>query len=116
MTGCAAAVLHKDARTIHSWSGIKLARGTRDHIISNIPENAIRNWESVQTLIIDEVSMLSAEIFELLNEIAQKIRQTDSLFGGIKLVFSGIFVVFEQSRKNLCLEMQFFFKKFLKTA
>jgi ATP-dependent DNA helicase PIF1 len=91
MTGCAAAVLHKNARTIHSWSGIKLARGTRGHIISNIPENAIRNWESVKILIIDEVSMLSAEIFELLNEIAQTIRENDLLFGGIQLVFSGDF-------------------------
>ena len=117
MTGCAAAVLHKDARTIHSWSGIKLARGTRDHIISNIPENAIRNWESVQTLIIDEVSMLSAEIFELLNEIAQKIRQTDSLFGGIQLVFSGDFYQLppfsEQTKQTkFCFESPLWFKIF----
>jgi ATP-dependent DNA helicase PIF1 len=34
MTGCAALLLGCNARTIHSWSGIKLARGNMEIILS----------------------------------------------------------------------------------
>ena len=36
MTGCAAVLLNCRAKTIHSWSGIKTAKGTADQILSRI--------------------------------------------------------------------------------
>ena len=91
MTGCAAGVLHKKARTIHSWSGIKLGKGSRSEIVADLSKSAIQNWKSAKILVIDEVSMLSADIFELLNHVSQTVRKNELPFGGIQLVFSGDF-------------------------
>jgi ATP-dependent DNA helicase PIF1 len=43
-------------------------------------------------LVIDEISMLSAELFEKLNIICQEIRKNKTFFGGIQVVFTGDFL------------------------
>ena len=93
MTGCAAVLLNCNARTLHSWSGIKLAKGPSDKIIAAVLKNrnAVKVWRSVKILILDEVSMLSKKIFELIEELARIIRKNNSPFGGIKVVFTGDF-------------------------
>jgi len=94
MTGCAAVLLNCNAKTIHSWSGIKIARGTKEDIIANVLRNrtSVAIWRKVHVLVIDEVSMLSQKIFEILNEIGQITRKRfTEPFGGIQVVFSGDF-------------------------
>ena len=94
LTGCASLLLGCNAKTIHSWSGIKMARGERKQIV----ENAMRgrktksNWKGVDILIIDEVSMMSKKIFETLAELAQVARHNPSFFGGLQIVFAGDFL------------------------
>jgi len=48
-------------------------------------------WQACECLVIDEVSMLSAELFEKLDVIARKIRKSELVFGGIQLVAVGDF-------------------------
>lgn len=93
MTGCAAVILNCGARTIHSWSGIRLAKGDISKIIASVlrNRNACKTWRNTSILILDEVSMLSARIFELLNTLGKKIRKNERPFGGIQLVFTGDF-------------------------
>lgn len=93
LTGCAALLLKCNARTIHSWSGIKLARGDSKLIINNVLRNkkALAMWKRVEVLIIDEVSMMSKKIFEILEGIARATRKNNSVFGGIQIVFTGDF-------------------------
>jgi len=93
LTGCAAVLLECNAKTIHSWSGIKLARGQKDAIIHRVLRNAtvVKTWRSTDVLIIDEVSMMSYKMFELLDELGRIIRKSSSPFGGIQLVFTGDF-------------------------
>lgn len=94
MTGCAANLLkHCNARTMHSWSGIKLAKGPNEEIINSVMKNfkCVNNWKKIKCLIIDEVSMLSLKILNLLNDLAKKIRYSDKPFGGIQVVFTGDF-------------------------
>jgi ATP-dependent DNA helicase PIF1 len=93
LTGCAAVLLNVNAKTIHSWSGIKLAKGPVDQIIMNIFKNkkAVSNWKKVNVLIIDEVSMMSQKILDILEETARRIRRCPSVFGGIQIVFTGDF-------------------------
>lgn len=94
MTGCAANLLkHCNARTLHSWSGIKLAKGSNEDIINSVMKNfkCIKNWKNIKCLIIDEVSMLSLKILNLLNDLAKKIRYSDKPFGGIQVIFTGDF-------------------------
>jgi|LauGreDrversion4_1035100.scaffolds.fasta_scaffold52707_1 ATP-dependent DNA helicase PIF1 len=93
MTGCAAILLHCNATTLHSWSGMKMAKGKNCEIITNIKNNrkACSHWRKANILILDEVSMLSLRTFELLNEIAIVVRNNKKPFGGLQLVFSGDF-------------------------
>jgi ATP-dependent DNA helicase PIF1 len=93
LTGCAALLLKCDARTIHSWSGIKIARGDSKIIVSNVLKNrkAVAAWKRIQVLIIDEVSMMSKKIFEILEHLARLTRKNNAVFGGIQIVFTGDF-------------------------
>jgi ATP-dependent DNA helicase PIF1 len=93
MTGCAAVLLNCNARTLHSWSGIKLAKGTVNEVVSSVVrnKNAAKSWKKINVLILDEVSMLSCKIFEIIDMIGRIIRKSDLPFGGIQVVFTGDF-------------------------
>jgi ATP-dependent DNA helicase PIF1 len=93
MTGCAAVLLNCGAKTLHSWSGIKLAKGPNEKIVAMVMKNkrAVANWKKARILVIDEVSMLSEKIFELCDAIGRNIRKIDRPFGGIQLIFTGDF-------------------------
>lgn len=93
LTGCAAVLLNCKATTIHSWSGIGLANGFNNNIIKKVVNNKYlkKRWNDIDILIIDEVSMMSHKIFNILNEIAKQTRKNDKPFGGIQLVLSGDF-------------------------
>jgi len=49
-------------------------------------------WCRLDVLIIDEVSMLSSELLEKLEQLARDIRSDARPFGGIQLIFSGDFL------------------------
>jgi len=93
MTGCAAILLGCNATTLHSWSGIRLGRGSAVEIMDFVLNNrySLCNWIKTDILVIDEVSMLSMRIFDVLNLIGQEARSKKSPFGGIQLVFTGDF-------------------------
>lgn len=93
MTGCAAVLLGCRASTLHSWSGIRLARDPTEKIIAQIQRSKklLKTWRQVRTLIIDEISMMSVRIFELLDDIGRVVRGVNRPFGGIQLIFTGDF-------------------------
>lgn len=93
LTGCAALLLNCKARTIHSWSGIKIAKGTKADVIRAVLKNekVVFEWLKTDILVIDEVSMMSQKIFEILEEIARLVRKNNQPFGGMQIVFSGDF-------------------------
>jgi len=113
MTGCAAILLNCNARTIHSWSGIKLAKGPKSTVINSVinNRNAVRNWKKAHILILDEVSMLSKKIFEIIEEIARIVKKNHLPFGGMQVIFSGDFCQLppvgnygEPDTSNFCFE------------
>ena len=94
LTGCAAVLLKCKAKTIHSWSGIGIANQEPELIIKKVIENKYRckPWREIDILIIDEVSMMSLKIFNILDQIGRKLRRSYfKPFGGIQLIFSGDF-------------------------
>jgi len=94
MTGCAALLLGCNVSTLHSWSGIRLAKGTIEEVCANVEGNKknTAKWKKIQVLVVDEVSMMSLRLFNILNYIGKRIRNIDSRpFGGIQLVFTGDF-------------------------
>ena len=94
LTGCAAVMLDCKAKTIHSWAGIGLANGDIDQIVQRVDKNFLKkkDWRKTRTLIIDEVSMMSKRLFDILNTVGRSARNCHSRpFGGIQLIFCGDF-------------------------
>ena len=94
MTGCAAVLLQCKARTLHSWGGIGLASGNPKDIIKRVVQNKHKKkvWKTIDVLVIDEVSMMSKKMFDIIDTIARISRgKKDIPFGGIQLVLSGDF-------------------------
>ena len=93
LTGCAAVLLECKAKTVHSWSGIGLGNGSIEHIVNKIMKNryAKATWKCTDILIIDEVSMMSQKLFEMLDAIGKAVRRNLKPFGGIQVIFSGDF-------------------------
>jgi ATP-dependent DNA helicase PIF1 len=94
LTGCAALLLHSRAKTLHSWAGIGLGTEPTPILIQKIKTSrkcAIR-WIATDILVIDEVSMMTPELFEKLDEIGRAIRRNPHQpFGGLQLVLVGDF-------------------------
>jgi ATP-dependent DNA helicase PIF1 len=100
-TGCSAILLSNNikingaespvVKTIHSWSGIRIGRGTKDEIVNSVLKNKwqVREWKRVKTLIIDEISMLSGKLFQVLDNIGRIVRKNNRPFGGIQIVCLG---------------------------
>lgn len=95
LTGCAALLLNCKAKTVHSWAGIGLGTAPNEDIVDKIMLNKYKknNWTGIDVLIIDEVSMMSAKLFNLLDLIGRKTHPKTRCvpFGGLQIVFSGDF-------------------------
>ena len=93
--------------TIHSFMGFGTGELDIDVLIRKI--NRKKKYRdriiSTDTLVIDEVSMLSAELFEKLNKICQVIRKSKQFFGGIQIILTGdlyqMLAVFNRSKELL---------------
>jgi ATP-dependent DNA helicase PIF1 len=79
--------------TLHSFTGIGLGKGSVNSITTNIFKRSYirKRWNDLEVLIIDEVSMLSPDLFDKLEEIARIVRHSELPFGGIQLILSGDF-------------------------
>jgi ATP-dependent DNA helicase PIF1 len=91
MTGCAALLLGKGAKTLHSWAGLGLGKDRAEVLLLKIKKsfNAKKFWRSADTLIIDEVSMMTPELLDKLDIIGKGIRKSVSPFGGLQLILVG---------------------------
>jgi ATP-dependent exoDNAse (exonuclease V) alpha subunit len=90
-TGIAAT--HIGGMTIHSWSGIgiktKLDKYDLDKIASS--EYLAKRINRTKVLIIDEVSMLSANTLDMVDMVCREVKQSAEPFGGIQIVLVGDF-------------------------
>lgn len=94
-TGIAA--VNIGGRTIHSWSGLGMAKETADELIEKVMtrpwlEEARTRIRSAQTLIIDEISMLGREFMEKLDQVMRGVRGCIDPFGGCQLLMFGDFL------------------------
>ena len=91
-TGISALLIN--GMTIHSFAGIGLGERPVNELIERIKEKSfhVRRWNSIDILVIDEVSMMKPELFEKLDIIGRTIRNDHSrVFGGIQVVLVGDF-------------------------
>ncbi len=90
-TGIAAT--HVNGMTIHSWSGMGIKKVVTKSDIKNIMSKDYSRARilNAKVLIIDEVSMLAAELVDNVNRILQYAHDNLEPFGGIQVVFVGDF-------------------------
>jgi ATP-dependent DNA helicase PIF1 len=89
-TGAAAILI--GGKTLHSYLGIGLAKEDVYNLIPKIKPDAVKVWRNTQRLVIDEISMMSAELLDKLDAVAKIIRKCTDPFGGIQVVLSGDFL------------------------
>ncbi|KAG8340374.1 AAA domain [Trypanosoma vivax] len=92
-TGIAARML--GGSTVHAFSGIGRAEGGFERVYERVrcrPE-VVRAWRQCNILVIDEIGVLTPEVFSLLDAIARRVRRVpDKPFGGIQLILLGDFL------------------------
>jgi len=116
LTGCAAVLLECKATTVHAWSGVGTMNGLDEDVIRRVTKKQTSkdNWKT-DILIVDEVSMMSKRMFELLNKIGQLIRKNKNPFGGIQVIFVGDFFQLPPIEKDgFCFESEQWFEVFPK--
>ena len=93
--------------TLHSYLGLGLGTESVDRLLRKIKSKSYlkKRWNLLETLVIDEISMLSPDLFEKINVLAKLVKSNldilpclDSAstilkpFGGIQLVLTGDFL------------------------
>jgi ATP-dependent DNA helicase PIF1 len=95
-TGAAAVALDiPDAQTLHSWASIGLGKGTAAELAELVRHRrgAPARWRACKVLFIDEISMMSADLFDKLDQVGREIRKrAGEPFGGLQVVVSGDFL------------------------
>ncbi len=122
LTGCAAVLLEScNAITIHSFSGIGYMNSPDDKILDKVYKNfkAKKMWKLTDILVVDEVSMMSKRMFELLEKIGRMLRNKSGYFGGMQVIFTGDFFqlppISDDGEKEtpFCFESEHWFDVFL---
>lgn len=88
-TGIAAT--HVNGQTIHSWSGVGVATALTDELLKRIRPRRKKAINNTDVLIIDEVSMMSAWLLDMVDHVCRNLRNSASPFGGLQVVLSGDF-------------------------
>ncbi|WP_278814804.1 DEAD/DEAH box helicase [Bifidobacterium pullorum] len=82
---------HINGQTIHSWSGIGVATALTEPLIKLIRSRRRRKIQDTDILVIDEVSMMHAWLFDMVDQVCRIIRHDPRPFGGMQVVLSGDF-------------------------
>jgi ATP-dependent DNA helicase PIF1 len=93
-TGIAA--VNIGGQTLHSWSGIGLGNMPLEATIQNLFSAKFsrirKRIKNAKMLAIDEVSMISAATFDLLDGVFKAVRNNDKPFGGLQMILFGDFL------------------------
>jgi ATP-dependent exoDNAse (exonuclease V) alpha subunit len=84
---------HIGGTTIHSWSGIGIKTKLTTEDLFKVKNNRFSSAKIVKTdlLIIDEISMLSANTLDNVDEVCRFVRGKSQPFGGIQVIVCGDF-------------------------
>ncbi|CAI2165005.1 15322_t:CDS:10 [Funneliformis geosporum] len=110
MTGIAA--INIGGQTLHSFAGFTPQSSLMNieslHKHLNRSRRIVKRWMKIKALVIDEVSMLDAELFDRLNHVVKNIRCDTRPFGGLQLIITGDFCQLPPVNKvlNYCFEAE----------
>ncbi|XP_004712039.2 ATP-dependent DNA helicase PIF1 [Echinops telfairi] len=90
-TGVAAC--HIGGTTLHAFAGIGSGRAPLAQCVALAQRPGVQQgWLNCQRLVIDEISMVEADLFDKLEAVARAVRRQDKPFGGIQLIICGDFL------------------------
>lgn len=89
-TGIAA--INIGGETLHRWSGIKPDHETVEDITKKMYWKTAAKLQHARALLIDEVSMVSGNMIDLLDKLLKYSRRNERAFGGIQLIVVGDFL------------------------
>lgn len=100
LTGAAAVVI--GGNTLHSALGIGIGRGTPNELA----RKSGKKFCDIKLLIIDEISMMSAELLDKIECVARIARKSEEPFGGLQIVLSGDFLQLPPIDGDFCFEAE----------
>ncbi|MDR0423028.1 MAG: AAA family ATPase [Rickettsiales bacterium] len=111
-TGIAA--VNVGGQTLHSWAGIGLGNlpiyEYMKYYMSAKGRYMKKKLQSAQMLAIDEISMITPEVFDLLNNILKELRDNDKPFGGLQIILFGDFLQLPPVNKDYTRDTYFCFE------
>ena len=102
LTGCAASLIN--GQTLHSYLSLGINKSLKE-IYEDLNSKYIvklRSLKLLKTLIIDEVSMMSNELFELIDGLFKMIKSNILPLGGIQIIMVGDFYQLPPIKNNYC--------------
>lgn len=105
-TGIAA--LNVNGKTLHSFMGVRNDDELSINDIDEILEHSgtVQRYINTKVLIIDEISMVSAQLFENLNILAKIARRSEEPFGGMRVIAVGDFYQLPPVKGDYCFKSQ----------
>ncbi|MEA1891757.1 MAG: AAA family ATPase [Campylobacterota bacterium] len=90
-TGIAAS--HLQGQTIHSYFGLGIRSEIDDYYIESLLEKKYlqTRFSKLKVLIVDEISMVSPEMFLAMDRILRAFKKNNAPFGGVQTILSGDF-------------------------
>lgn len=94
--------------TLHAFAGIGLGNEPVEDLVERVRRrpDARRRWQACKVLVVDEISMIDASLFDKLEHIARCTRRSDKPFGNVQLVLCGDFLQLPPvgPQKQFCFE------------
>lgn len=86
-TGIAA--IHVKGETLHSFFRLKPGYELDEAKHMRIPKNRVEKYKEVRTLLIDEISMVRADVLDAVDVFLKRSRKSQAPFGGVRMIFFG---------------------------
>lgn len=86
-TGIAA--LNVNGDTIHSFFRLKPGFELDEAINARLNRKTIDKLKEVKTIVIDEISMVRADVLDAIDVLLQKVKKNQDHFGGVRMIFFG---------------------------
>lgn len=103
-TGCASLLI--GGQTLHSFLGLGLAdKPAVDIYATNVKRRKVSGLRTLEVLIVDEVSMASAQLIDLVSAYLRLVKKRqDCAFGGVQMVFVGDFAQIQPVKGDYAFE------------
>ena len=90
-TGTSAILIN--GTTLHAYLGIGIGTNSVGsmHTVIMKKKYLRDRWRSLDVLIIDEISMLTGNLFDKIEELGRRVRRSEQPFGGIQIILIGDF-------------------------